>query len=153
MFIIIFMNRIRDLREEYNLTQTDLAKAVNTSQRNISRWEKGEIEMGANFAIALAKYFNVSVEYLLGLSDEYDFPILTIDHLPEKKKAPIAERTQLSEIQENFISEFKEFFSEKTFWKYAQLYQAMDRDTRIFALGYLCSYLKNVGMNVDAFLK
>ena len=147
------MNRIRDLREEYNLTQTDLAKAVNTSQRNISRWEKGEIEMGANFAIALAKYFNVSVEYLLGLSDEYDFPILTIDHLPEKKKAPIAERTQLSEIQENFISEFKEFFAEKTFWKYAQLYQAMDRDTRIFALGYLCSYLKNVGMNVDAFLK
>ena len=153
MFIIIFMNRIKELREEYNLTQTDLANAVNTSQRNISRWEKGEIEMGANFAITLAKYFNVSVEYLLGLSDELDFPILTIDHLPEKKKAPIAKRTQLSEIQENFINEFKEFFSEKTFWKYAQLYQAMDRDTRIFSLGYLCSYLKNVGMNVDAFLK
>lgn len=147
------MNRIKELREEYNLTQTDLANAVNTSQRNISRWEKGEIEMGANFAITLAKYFNVSVEYLLGLSDELDFPILTIDHLPEKKKAPIAKRTQLSEIQENFINEFKEFFSEKTFWKYAQLYQAMDRDTRIFSLGYLCSYLKNVGMNVDAFLK
>ena len=147
------MNRIKELREEYNLTQTDLANAVNTSQRNISRWEKGEIEMGANFAITLAKYFNVSVEYLLGLSDELDFPILTIDHLPEKKKAPIAKRTQLSEIQENFINEFKDFFSEKTFWKYAQLYQAMDRDTRIFSLGYLCSYLKNVGMNVDAFLK
>lgn len=83
----------------------------------------------------------------------YDTPT---DYLPSPSKIdnPISEqKLQLSEIQENFISEFKEFFAEKTFWKYAQLYQAMDRDTRIFALGYLCSYLKNVGMNVDAFLK
>ena len=150
MFIIIFMNRIKELREDFGLTQTDLAKAINTSQRNISRWEKNEIEMGANFAISLAKYFNVSIEFLLGISSDND-----IDNynLPEKKEAPIAERSRLSELQENYIDEFKTLFSEETFWTYTKIYRAMDRDTRIFILGYICSYLQSVGMNVDVYLK
>ena len=106
--------------------------------------------MGANFAISLAKYFNVSIEFLLGISSDND-----IDNynLPEKKEAPIAERSRLSELQENYIDEFKALFSEETFWKYTKIYQAMDRDTRIFILGYICSYLQSVGMNVDVYLK
>ena len=141
---------LKDLRSEQGLTQKELSKKIGITASAIGFLENGQREPMASTLLAYANYFGVSIDYLIGREqDDNGY----YQNLPEKKKAPIAERTQLSEIQENFISEFKEFFSEKTFWKYAQLYQAMDRDTRIFALGYLCSYLKNVGMNVDAFLK
>ncbi|HIZ03662.1 MAG TPA: helix-turn-helix transcriptional regulator [Candidatus Borkfalkia avistercoris] len=141
---------LKDLRSEQGLTQKELSKKIGITASAIGFLENGQREPMASTLLAYANYFGVSIDYLMGREqDDNGY----YQNLPEKKKAPIAERTQLSEIQENFISEFKEFFSEKTFWKYAQLYQAMDRDTRIFALGYLCSYLKNVGMNVDAFLK
>ncbi len=141
---------LKDLRSEQGLTQKELSKKIGITASAIGFLENGQREPMASTLLAYANYFGVSIDYLMGREqDDNGY----YQNLPEKKKAPIAERTQLSEIQENFINEFKEFFSEKTFWKYAQLYQAMDRDTRIFALGYLCSYLKNVGMNVDAFLK
>ena len=141
---------LKDLRSEQGLTQKELSKKIGITASAIGFLENGQREPMASTLLAYANYFGVSIDYLMGREqDDNGY----YQNLPEKKKAPIAERTQLSEIQENFISEFKEFFSEKTFWKYAQLYQAMDRDTRIFALGYLCSYLKSVGMNVDAFLK
>ena len=135
MFIIIIMNRIKELREDFGLTQTELAKEINTSQRNISRWEKDEIEMGANFAVTMAKYFNVSVEYLLGISNEDDLPALS--NIVKNKKNPIADRPPSDIVTEKFIDEFKDLFSEKTFRQYALLYRAMDRDTRIFVLGYI----------------
>lgn len=141
---------LKDLRSEQGLTQKELSKKIGITASAIGFLENGQREPMASTLLAYANYFGVSIDYLMGREqDDNGY----YQNLPEKKKAPIAERTQLSEIQENFISEFKEFFAEKTFWKYAQLYQAMDRDTRIFSLGYLCSYLKNVGMNVDAFLK
>ena len=151
MFIIIIMNRIKELREDFGLTQTELAKEINTSQRNISRWEKDEIEMGANFAVTMAKYFNVSVEYLLGISNEDDLPALS--NIVKNKKNPIADRPPWDIVTEKFIDEFKDLFSEKTFRQYALLYRAMDRDTRIFVLGYICSCLKSVGMNTEKVLK
>lgn len=145
------MNRIKELREELGLTQTALANEINTSQRNISRWEKNEIEMGASFALTLAKYFNVSVEYLLGIPEEVNSS--TLPYSAKAKKNPIANKSPSDIVVENFIDEFKDLFSEKTFRQYAQLYRAMDRETRIFVLGYICSYLRSVGMNVDAYLK
>ena len=145
------MNRIKELREDFGLTQTELAKEINTSQRNISRWEKDEIEMGANFAVTMAKYFNVSVEYLLGISNEDDLPALS--NIVKNKKNPIAYRPPSDIVTEKFIDEFKDLFSEKTFRQHAQRYRTMDRDTRIFVLGYICSYLKSVGMNTEKVLK
>ena len=63
--------RIRELRLEKNLTQSELAKAINTSQRNIGRWENGENEPTASFLIALANYFQISIDYLLYREDEF----------------------------------------------------------------------------------
>ena len=125
---------LKDLRSEQGLTQKELSKKIGITASAIGFLENGQREPMASTLLAYANYFGVSIDYLMGREqDDNGY----YQNLPEKKKAPIAERTQLSEIQENFISEFKEFFAEKTFWKYAQLYQAMDRDTRIFSLGYL----------------
>ena len=61
--------RIRDLREDRDLTQTQLAKEINVSQRTYSYYENGERTIPPEVLIALAKFYNVSVDYILELSD------------------------------------------------------------------------------------
>lgn len=61
--------RIRDLREDKDLTQTQLAKEINVSQRTYSYYENGERTIPPEILIALAKFYNVSVDYILELSD------------------------------------------------------------------------------------
>ena len=61
--------RIRDLREDKDLTQAQLAKEVNVSQRTYSYYENGERTIPPEILIALAKFYNVSVDYILELSD------------------------------------------------------------------------------------
>lgn len=62
--------RIGELREEKNLTQKEVADAINTSRTNIGRWEKGLNEPSASFVVQLADFFEVSTDYLLGRSDD-----------------------------------------------------------------------------------
>ena len=63
--------RLKELREERNLTQNDVATAIHTTRTNIGRWEKGENEPSANFIIQLADFFEVSTDYLLGREDDF----------------------------------------------------------------------------------
>ena len=62
--------RLMELREERNLTQNDIARAIDTSRTNIGRWEKGLNEPAASYLIKLAEFFEVSTDYLLGLEDD-----------------------------------------------------------------------------------
>lgn len=64
------MIKIKELRKEKGLSQEEVAKGINTSQRNIGRWEKEENEPTASFLIKLADYFQVSIDYLLGRTEE-----------------------------------------------------------------------------------
>jgi len=61
--------RLKELREENALSARALAKELNLSDRAIQRWEKEERIPNADNIILLAKYFNVSADYLLGLED------------------------------------------------------------------------------------
>lgn len=63
--------RLKELREEKDLTQTDIATAIGTSQRNISRWENESNDPTASFVIMLADFFECSTDYLLGRSDDF----------------------------------------------------------------------------------
>lgn len=140
---------LKELRLEHGLTQKELSKEIGITASAIGFLENGQREPMASTLLAYANYFDVSIDYLMGREDGTAYH----QSLPEKKEAPIAERSRLSELQENYIDEFKTLFSEETFWKYTKIYRAMDRDTRIFILGYICSYLQSVGMNVDVYLK
>ena len=62
--------RIRDLREDHDLNQTQLAKMLNVSQSTYSRYENGQLDIPSEILIALSRYYNVSVDYLLGLKNE-----------------------------------------------------------------------------------
>ncbi len=63
-------NRIRDLREDHNLTQSKLAKMLNMSQTGYSKYETGENDIPTNILIELAQYYNTSIDYMLGLTNE-----------------------------------------------------------------------------------
>ena len=62
--------RIRDLREDKDLTQTDLAKLLGCTQQTYSRYESGEITIDIYNLIRLAEFYNTSCDYLLGVTDE-----------------------------------------------------------------------------------
>lgn len=62
-------DRLKDIREDRDLTQADVAKLLQSTQQQVSKWETGEQMMGVDKYIKLAVYYNVSVDYLLGLID------------------------------------------------------------------------------------
>ncbi len=61
--------RIRNLREDMDLRQADVAKYLNCSQVAYSYYEIGARDIPTDVLIKLAKYFHCSTDYLLGLSD------------------------------------------------------------------------------------
>lgn len=62
-------SRIRDLREDADLNQTQMAQILGMSQTGYSKYETGENDVPTNILIALSKYHNVSVDYILNLTD------------------------------------------------------------------------------------
>ncbi len=61
--------RIRDLREDRDLTQTQLAKMLGMSQTGYSKYETGENDIPTAVLIKLARFYNVSIDYMLGETD------------------------------------------------------------------------------------
>lgn len=88
-------NRIRDLREDRDLRQSDLAKATGIDQRTISNYETGKTAPDAYALITLADFFNVSIDYLVGRT-QHDFSS------SEKK-------TRLIEQMQKLLEELKKY--------------------------------------------
>lgn len=61
--------RIRDLRQDKDLTQTQIAQRLNMSQTGYSKYETGENDIPTSVLIALADFYHTSVDYLLGRTD------------------------------------------------------------------------------------
>ena len=65
--IMHFYQRLRDLREDKDKTQSDIAKILGISRQHYSMYEKGARELPMHHFVTLAKYYNVSLDYLAGL--------------------------------------------------------------------------------------
>ena len=63
------MNRIRDLREDRDLTQTEIAKVIQTTQQQYSKIETGRADISGEKIKRLAEFYNISADYILGLTD------------------------------------------------------------------------------------
>ena len=61
--------RIRDLREDRDLNQTQIAKMLGMSQTGYSKYETGENDIPTQVLIKLARFYNTSIDYLLGEAD------------------------------------------------------------------------------------
>lgn len=60
---------LRELREDRDLTQAQIAKVLGTTQQVYSRYEKGENEMPVRHVITLCRYYDVSADYVFGLKN------------------------------------------------------------------------------------
>ena len=69
-----FGERIKLLREEQELSQTELGLAVNMTQRKLSYLENGKYEPSMEDIRALCRYFHVSADYLLGFAKAFPYP-------------------------------------------------------------------------------
>ena len=64
-----YMDKLRGLREDNDLTQQQVADILGTSQTMYARYERGANEMPIRHLITLCKYYNVSADYILGMTD------------------------------------------------------------------------------------
>lgn len=96
-------NRIKDLREDSDKTQQELADYLGTSSQHYGKYENGNAEIPFERAIALAKYYNVSLDYIAGLTNNKRGLAAGNNPPPEHK--------ELIELYDSFTDEEKEKFS------------------------------------------
>lgn len=65
-----YVKRIRDLREDNDMTQQEVANVLGTSQTMYARYERGANELPIHHLLTLCRLYGVSSDYILGLSDE-----------------------------------------------------------------------------------
>ena len=63
----IYVKRIRDLREDHDKTQQEIAEVLGTSQTMYARYERGANQLPLHHLVTLCKYYGVSADYVLGL--------------------------------------------------------------------------------------
>lgn len=66
------MNRLRDLREDADLNQTQVSKFLGMSQTGYSKYETGENDIPTQVLIKLAGFYKTTTDYILGISDRRD---------------------------------------------------------------------------------
>ncbi len=64
-----YTQRLKDLREDAEKTQAEIASLLNVSQTAYSKWEKGQRDITIENLIILAKYYNVDMNYITGISN------------------------------------------------------------------------------------
>lgn len=82
--------RIRDLREDSDLTQREMGEILHCSQRVYSNYERGDLDIPTDILIKLAKFHHVSTDYLLGLTNQKEPYMLKEAY---KERAKPAERS------------------------------------------------------------
>ena len=93
------MIRLKELREEYALTQTQLAKELGFTQNIISKWEKGRIEPNIQTLVILSNYFHVTIDYLIGKDNSVLTEENSIEIITDEEKELLKEFKDLSQTQ------------------------------------------------------
>lgn len=68
-----YLQRLKDLREDMDLQQADIAQLLKTTQPQYSRYETGERELPIRHLVTLADFYNVSADYILGRTNDKTF--------------------------------------------------------------------------------
>ena len=108
------MNRIKQLRLEKDILQSELANVLKVRQNTVSNWETGRNEPDQQALLAMSKYFDVSIDYILGNSDLKKEPTQDeLDSLTDLQKEIIALMGNMSQEQQKDLLEHAEY----QFWR------------------------------------
>jgi transcriptional regulator with XRE-family HTH domain len=99
---MIFKDRLKEIRELNNITQKELSKKINASQSKVAMWETGKRDPNSDDIILLANMFNISADYLLGISNNNKYSINKIT--PTIPSLTVNE-TELLELFRNITNE------------------------------------------------
>ena len=66
----MYLKRLKELREDHDLKQTNISNILNMKQPQYARYEIGRRDLPLDTLIELAKFYNTSTDYILGLTDE-----------------------------------------------------------------------------------
>ena len=127
------MNKFKQLRNEKNLTQVEIAKIFNIDQTTVSKWENGKAFPDTEILIKLAKFYDVSTDYLLSLSDFY---------YPDNFKG----------VEKDLIERPPYEITDKQTLDVVKLFKYMNDIQKAQVLGYAVALLEQVGVNVAAVL-
>lgn len=99
----MFYQRLRDLREDKDLMQTDIAKLINLSVRQYGLYERGKTDIPLEKALILSDYYNVSLDYIAGRTNDKigfnksDLPNPEIEILKKIRSLSIERKSRLLE--------------------------------------------------------
>lgn len=103
------MNRIKQLREEFHLTQIQLAEKLNKTQQAISLYENGSNEPDLDGYIMLSKIFNCSIEYIAGKSNTRNPEEIKIDEDKLKIGLSTKDYENITDEQKKQIEDFAKY--------------------------------------------
>ena len=100
-----FCEKLKLLREEEGLSQAALAKALGVSQSAVAQWEAGTRKPTAQAVVAIARMFDTSADFILGLVDEKLRLVPYYKGLDEKEQAFMQAYSQLTSAQKSAVGE------------------------------------------------
>lgn len=121
---------LKDLRKEFGLSQKQMAEKLSISQQTYSDYEKGKTEPTIDTLIKISELFKVSIEYLLGLEDDFGIKVDS----KELIKRPDYDIT------------------DKQLTDFMKLFKVMTEVQKAQVLGFVIGMLENAGVNVKAVL-
>lgn len=133
----MFKDAVKSLRKEMGLTQTELAEIVGFTHVAVVKWENGQREPDFSTLMKLASYFNVSADYLLGLTDE-------------RKPLHPAPTDDAESSYTKLIKQYGSLFADADFVKMAQLYAiASDAKKKGILIGAFLATAKSIGVDTS----
>lgn len=111
----MFKQRLKELRLEKKISQAELASELNISNRTISMYEQGKSEPNIEILLKIAKYFHVTSDYLIGLSDKKnaDFEIIYMSRQLGLSERSIEELLMYSQIANSQEGEMQKHITNK----------------------------------------
>ncbi len=131
---------IKEHRLEAGKTLLNVQQQTGISNQNLSRWENGKAIPGVDFCIKLAKFYDVSLDELVGLTD--------YDSTPKNKAITEQPTKSLS----TFENDFQDILDDNNFIQTAKLFKAAKPELRAIAFGYLVGLFQSNGVNTKSIL-
>lgn len=105
-----FCQKLKLLREEEGATQAELAKRLNVAQSTVAQWESGSRMPSADAVVAIARCFDTSTDFVLGIVDERLRLVPYFKDLSERDQTFMQAYSQLSAQQKNAVGEIVRLF-------------------------------------------